>query len=64
MSYAKEIVARTEQYWCPIKHARSVLDPHLNYPKFFDYGNVERYRQELVALRRDYPSPDKDPGSP
>lgn len=25
ISYLKEIVARTEQYCCPIKHARRVL---------------------------------------
>lgn len=54
MAYAKEIVARTEQYWCPIKHARQLADSHRHYPKFFDYGDVERYRAELERLRRDF----------
>jgi hypothetical protein len=58
LGYAKEIVARTEQYWCPIKHARGVQDSDLHYAKFFDYGDVERYRAELEALRRDYPGGD------
>jgi hypothetical protein len=54
MSYAREIVARTEQYWCPIKHARRLLDGHARYARFFDYGDAERYRRELEALRKDY----------
>lgn len=54
MSYAREIVARTEQYWCPIKHARRLLDSHGRYARFFDYGDAERYRRELEALRKDY----------
>ena len=51
MSYGREIVARTEQYWCPIKHARRATDPHGHYPVFFDYGDVGRYKAELEALR-------------
>lgn len=55
MAYAKDITGRTEQYWCPIKHARRVHDPHAHYAKFFDYGDVETYRTELERLRRQYP---------
>lgn len=52
LSYGREIIARTEQYWCPIKHARRAMDPHGRYPEFFDYGDVERYRAELETLRQ------------
>lgn len=52
MAYGREIVARTEQYWCPIKHARRLADAHAHYPNFFDYGDVERYRDELERLRK------------
>ncbi|MBI5937808.1 MAG: hypothetical protein HY850_08175 [Betaproteobacteria bacterium] len=55
MNYAREIAARTEQYWCPIKHARRLLGNHAHYAKFFDYGDAERYRQELEALRKNFP---------
>ena len=48
---AREIVARTEQYWCPIKHTRRMRDSHDRYPNFFDYGDAERYRAELERLR-------------
>lgn len=53
LAYAREIVARTEQFWCPIKHARHAQDRHERYPNFFDYGDVERYREELEQLRRE-----------
>lgn len=55
MSYAREIIARTEQYWCPIKHSRNLRSPHGRYNNFFDYGDVERYRAELEQLRKQYP---------
>jgi hypothetical protein len=61
VSYAKDIAGRTEQYWCPIKHARRLHDPHGHYAKFFDYGDVEAYRNELERLRRQYPEMDSAP---
>ena len=51
ISYIREIVGRTEQYWCPIKHARRVLHAHPYYDGFVDYGDAEIYRQELKRLR-------------
>lgn len=50
-SYMREIVARTEQYWCPIKHARRLLHAHPYHDGFADYGDAEGYRRELRALR-------------
>lgn len=51
VAYVREVVGRTEQYWCPIKHARRVLQPHELYHGFVDYGNAAAYRAELRALR-------------
>jgi hypothetical protein len=31
IAYAREITARTEQYWCPIKHALKVKGSHDRY---------------------------------
>lgn len=53
-AYTREVAARTEQYWCPIKHARRVRDAHDRYPRFFDYGDAEAFRQGLNRLRRQY----------
>lgn len=55
LAYAREIVARTEQFWCPIKHARRTLQNHGYYHRFFDYGDGERYRTELARIRQEFP---------
>jgi hypothetical protein len=57
-AYTREVAARTEQYWCPIKHARRVRDAHGRYPKFFDHGDAEAFRQGLARLRRRYDDDD------
>lgn len=54
ISYVREIAGRTEQYWCPIKHARRVASFHSRYAKFFEYGDAESYRRQLAQLRRDF----------
>jgi hypothetical protein len=51
MAYAREVVGQTEQYWCPIKHARKVLQAHPYYMGFVDFGDAESYRTELAVLR-------------
>ncbi len=51
MAYAREIVARTEQYWCPIKHARKVLGAHERYAHFIEYGDADSFRDHWMALR-------------
>ena len=53
-AYAREVAARTEQYWCPIKHARRMRSAHNAYPDFFDYGDAEAYRAGLERLREQY----------
>ena len=51
IAYVREVAARTEQYWCPIKHARTIPAPHDRYRMFLDYGDAERYRRDLGPLR-------------
>jgi len=53
IAYAREILARTEQYWCPIRHARAIRDAHARYPQFLDYGDARGYQEGLAELRRD-----------
>jgi hypothetical protein len=50
-AYAREVAGRTEQYWCPIRHARRVLAPHAHYGEFADYGDAEGYRKRLPMIR-------------
>jgi len=49
--YFTEIAARTEQFWCPIKHARRIVSMHRHYPGFFEFGDAEAYRRGLERLR-------------
>lgn len=52
LAYASEVASRTEQYWCPIKHARRVLGAHRRYRNFVEFGDAEAYHRELETLRR------------
>jgi hypothetical protein len=53
-AYAAEVAGRTEQHWCPIKHARRLRSPHSRYSHFLEYGDAERYRQEVGKTRNDF----------
>ena len=53
-AYLREVAGRTEQYWCPIKHARRIRDAHAQYPRFFDFGDAESFAKGLERLRKEY----------
>jgi hypothetical protein len=53
-AYATEISARTEQHWCPIKHARRLRAPHKRYGHFVAYGNAGQYREQIETVRNDF----------
>ena len=62
VTYVQEIIARTEKYWCPIKHAQRILAAHPHYNDFSEYGDAENYLQQLKVLRKELadslPTPD------
>ena len=51
IAYAREITARTEQYWCPIKHALKVKGSHERYRTYQAYGDAEGYVASSGAYR-------------
>lgn len=53
ISYGREIASRTEQYWCPIKHAHKLVDVHHRYGNFLDYGNAENYQKNMEEIRKE-----------
>jgi len=53
MAYSSEIAARTELYFCPIKHKKRLAYRHKYYQYFLDYGDSQGYRQNLEKLRED-----------
>lgn len=52
ISYVREIAARTEAYWCPIKHARRARGVHDLHADFVDYGDAEGWRKRMDELRQ------------
>jgi hypothetical protein len=54
LAWAREIGARTEQHWCPIKHARRLRELHSRYGHFVEYGNAGQYRDKIDAVRNDF----------
>ncbi len=64
LAYAAEIAGRTEQYWCPIRHALRMKSMHSRYRFFFDYGDAEHYRQQIEEVRRSFEDVEKGHGAP
>ena len=62
LAYIQEMAARTEQYWCPIKHSCTIPSPHSRYHLFFDYGDGTGYRHHLPSLRRALRPPSGETG--
>ena len=54
LAYLQEIAARTEQFWCPIKHAKRIKTLHSRYQKFFSYGDAQKYRSQVDSVRHDF----------
>lgn len=52
IAYVSEVIARTEQYFCPIKHARKILGTHSRYARFLEYGDAENYEEKLEEYRQ------------
>jgi len=57
LAYVTQIARRTEQYWCPIKHAVRIRNVDSRYLDFADYGDAdnieEEFRRQRAALRKD-----------
>ena len=51
IAYAREIAARTEQFWCPIKHAMRAKGQHSRTSRFVDYGDAESWQHQLKDIR-------------
>ena len=61
VGYVGEIAARTEAYWCPIKHARRMVMTHARYADFADFGDAEAYRRAIAASASEDTAPTQTP---
>jgi hypothetical protein len=60
IAYVREVAGRTEQYWCPIRHAKRTREVHAHYRAFVDYGDAEGYKRRWLMLRNDLKKPDDE----
>lgn len=63
LAYAREISSRTEQYWCPIKHASDPVAPHARYVDFVDHGDAAGFAARSQALRAAVQAPRRPPAA-
>lgn len=54
IAYIAEIAARTEQHFCPIKHAHPLAQTHSRYGHFLPYGDAKGYRSRAEAVSHAY----------
>ncbi|MDP2828604.1 MAG: hypothetical protein Q8O37_08355 [Sulfuricellaceae bacterium] len=52
LAYMTEITSRTEQYFCPIKHAHKVLGAHQRYAHFLNYGEADNLQEKIKEFRK------------
>jgi hypothetical protein len=53
ISYVREIASRTEQYFCPIRHALHVRGLNARHAKFLPYGEADDFRARFAQLRKE-----------
>lgn len=51
IAYVREVAARTEAYWCPIKHAARARGTHERYAQFMDFGDIARFDERWDEIR-------------
>ena len=59
LAFAHEVAARSEQYWCPIKHAKKVQGVHSRYSMFTDFGDGEQYQETVSDIREMFDEKDQ-----
>ena len=58
--FVTEVISRTEQYWCPIKHARAITGEQKRYRNFLDYGDGDSYHTEVLKFREQVTQAEQD----
>ncbi|WP_292654263.1 hypothetical protein [Nitratifractor sp.] len=53
IDYVREIASRTEQFWCPIRHARRVKGVPTRYWHFLRYGDGQDLNRRWKQLREE-----------
>ena len=59
LAFSHEVAARSEQYWCPIKHAKKVQGVHSRYSMFTDFGDGKQYQEKVSDIREMFDEKDQ-----
>ncbi len=51
MQYVSEIAARTEEFWCPIKHSKKAGFEHKRYKNYLEHGDATDYHAKRKKIR-------------
>ncbi|MGA2712619.1 MAG: hypothetical protein ABSG41_05890 [Bryobacteraceae bacterium] len=54
LAYVAEIAARTEQRFCPIRHAQDLRQEHSRYRFFLPHGDAHAYRTQGERVASDW----------
>jgi hypothetical protein len=46
ISFTREVAGRTEQYWCPIKHANKLRDQHHHFRNFINHADADGWQEK------------------
>lgn len=57
IGFVREVAARTEQYWCPIKHEATPVDPHERYSGFSAFGDAADFGSRRREMRAELSAP-------
>ena len=52
LAYVREIASRTEERWCPIKHAKPLKKAHPRYADFAEYGDADGFCQKAMENKQ------------
>ena len=52
IAFVREVGARTEQFWCPIKHRRPAPGQHARHHRFAPFGDAAAFHRLLPRLRQ------------
>jgi hypothetical protein len=54
LAWFGEVAARTEQYWCPIRHAKALKAAHSRYHRFLPYDDAAAFLARFPTVRRSF----------
>jgi hypothetical protein len=61
LAFVREVAGRTEQFWCPIRHARRARGQHRRHRRFAPYGDGDAFHRVGPALRAELLAAGKQP---